>query len=242
MKLYVYCLAEGVDVLEQPTLGISGAPVRVLKSENLSVLVSELNEDSVPVTRDNALAHAAVVRSVLDHATPLPFRFGTIVTEDQLRSYLSTHKSSLEKKVDSLRGCVEMSVKIIWENSDEKQVEAQDRTEATAEGVGTSFLAEKRRQIIGDEHRAAKATEISTWLHENLGGLIREEQVTIRPTERLVLAAAHLIDRDKITQYREKAAETCQNRPELHFLLSGPWPPYSFANIELEFLTQFGVT
>jgi hypothetical protein len=108
--------------------------------------------------------------------------------------------------------------------------------------MGTNFLAEKRRQIIGDEQRAAEATGISTWLHESLSELIRAEQVTIRPTERLVLAAAHLIERDKITQYRQKAAETCQNRPDLHFLLSGPWPPYSFANIELEFKTQFGVS
>ena len=242
MKLYVYCLVEGVDVLEQSTLGISGASVRILKSENFSVLVSDLNEDSVPVTRDNALAHAAVVRSVLDRTTPLPFRFGTIVTDEQLQSFLSTHNPALENKMDSLRGCVEMSVKIIWENSEEKQLETHDKTQAGAAGKGTSFLAEKRRQIIGDEQRAAEANEISKWLHENLGGLIREEQVTIRPTERLVLAAAHLIERDKITQYRQKAAETCQNRPELHFLLSGPWPPYSFANIGLEFKTQFGVT
>ena len=238
MKLYVYCLAEGMDVLEQPTLGIAGAPVRVLKSENFSVLVSDLDADSVPVTRENALAHAAVVRSVLDHTTPLPFRFGTIVTEQQLQSYLSAHKATLENKLASVRGCVEMSVKIIWKNSAETQPETYDTGQAT----GTSFLAAKRRQIIGDEQRAVEATEISTWLHENLSGLIRDEQVTIRPTERLVLAAAHLIEREKIAQYRREVAETCQNRPELHFLLSGPWPPYSFANIELEFSRQFGVS
>ena len=241
MKLYVYCLAEGIDVLNQPTLGISAAPVRVLKSENLSALVSDLDADSVPVTRDNALAHAAVVRSVLDHTTPLPCRFGTIVTEQQLHSYLSTHKPRLENKLATLRGCVEMSVKIIWETSAEEQPDKHDKAEASEQGVGTSFLAEKRRQLMGDEQRAAEATKISTWLHEHLSGLIRDEQVTVRPADRLVLSAAHLIERDKITPYRAKVAETCRNRPELHFLLSGPWPPYSFANIELEFKTQFGV-
>ena len=80
MKLYVYCLAEGIDVLREPARGISGVAVRVLKIENLSVLVSDLDADSVRVTRENALAHAAVVRSVLDYSTPLPFRFGTVVS------------------------------------------------------------------------------------------------------------------------------------------------------------------
>jgi hypothetical protein len=241
MKLYLYCLVEGIEVLEQPTLGISGAPVRILQTENLSVLVSDLDVDSVPVTRENALTHASVVRSVLDRTAPLPFRFGTIVAEQQLQSYISTHKPALENKLASLRGCVEMSVKIIWKNAAEKQAEMHDKTQASEQRAGTTFLAEKRRQIIGDEHRAAEATGISTWLRDSLSGLIRDEVVTIRPTERLVLSAAHLVERDKIALYRKTAAEICQNRPELHFLLSGPWPPYSFANIELEFKTQFGV-
>ena len=240
MKLYVYCLAEGIDKLEHQTLGVSGAPVRLVKTENLSVLVSDVDVDSVPVTRENALAHASVVRSVLDYTTPLPCRFGTIVTEQQLQSYLSARKPALESKLESLRGCVEMSVKIIWKNAAQK--ETYDTTTAGEQGIGTTFLAEKRRQIIGDEQRAAEATEIATWLRENLRELTRDEQVTIRPTERLVLSAAHLIERDRMTQYRVKVAEICQNRPELHFLLSGPWPPYSFANIDLEFKTQFGVS
>ncbi len=238
MKLYVYCLVEGVETLEGP-VGISGASVKVLKTENLSVLVSDLDADSVPVTRENALTHASVVRSVLDYSTPLPFRFGTVVTEQQLTSYVSAHKPALETKLASVRGCVEMNVKIIWENSGEKQAPPQD---VNQEGAGTAFLKEKRRQIIGDEHRAAEAAKISTWVHENLSTVIRDEQVTLSPMERLVLSAAHLIERGKILPYREAVAEMRQKRPELHFLSSGPWPPYSFANIGLEFKTQFGVS
>jgi hypothetical protein len=239
MKLYVYCLVEGIEQLEQPVLGISGAPVRVFKTSDLSVLVSDLNADSVAVTRENALAHAAVVRSTLDRVTPLPFRFGTIVTEQQLLNYLSSRKPALETKLASVRGCVEMSVKIIWDTIQPEQ--HTDEAEST-QGPGASFLAAKRRKILGDESKAAQASEISTWLHEQVSGLIRDELVTLRPAEKLVLSAAHLVERSRIGQYREKSAEFRRNRPELHFLLSGPWPPYSFANIELEFKTPFGVS
>lgn len=238
MKLYAYCLAEGIDSLEDPVLGVSGAAVRSLKIDHWSVLVSELDVDSVPVTRENALAHAAVVRSILDRTTPLPFRFGTIVTEQQLRNYVSARRGALETKLSALRGCIEMSVKIISEGT---QAEPGTSTPEPA-GPGASFLAEKRRQILGDESRATLAGEISAWLHEQVTGLIRAEQVTLRPTEKLVLSAAHLVERAKMTQYRQRLGEARQNRPELHFLFSGPWPPYSFANIELEFKTQFGVS
>jgi hypothetical protein len=238
MKSYVYCVAEGLDVLAGPTNGISGAPVRLFRADELVVLVSDYDLDAVAVTREHALAHAAVVRSVLDRATPLPFRFGTLVTEQQLRDYLAARKPALQNKLEQVRDCVEMSVKIIWDAAGG----AGEQPAVAGKGVGASFLEEKRRELLGDEARAEQATQLSTWLREIIGSLTRDEQVTLRPAEKLVLAAAHLVERAKIVAYREKLAKARQHRPELHFLFSGPWPPYTFANIELEFKTQFGVS
>jgi len=238
MKLYAYCVAEGLDVLAGPTNGISGAPVRLFKADELVVLVSDYNLDAVAVTREHALAHAAVVRSVLDRTTPLPFRFGTLVTEQQLRDYLAARKPAVQNKLAQVRDCVEMSVKIIWD----APAGVGERRVVAGKGIGASFLEEKRRELLGDEARAEEATQLSTWLREIVGGLTRDEQVTLRPTEKLVLAAAHLVERARISEYQETLAKARQGRPELHFLFSGPWPPYTFANIELEFKTQFGVS
>jgi hypothetical protein len=241
MKLYAYCLAEDLDTLGDSPLGISGASVRLLKIDDLSVLVSDADIDAVTVTRDNALAHAAIVRSILGQTTPLPFRFGTLVTEQQLRSFVSTRKSALANKLAHVRGCVEMSVKIIWQPSDEQKAKP-DTQFSEPQGAGATFLTKKRREILGDERSATWAAEISAWLHDQISGLTCDEQVTVRPSERLLLAAAHLVERGKIQRYRARVGEARENRPELHFLTSGPWPPYSFANIELEFKTQFGVS
>ncbi|HKN83745.1 MAG TPA: GvpL/GvpF family gas vesicle protein [Pyrinomonadaceae bacterium] len=240
MKLYLYCLLEGIAQLDQLPQGISNAPVRLLPIDDLAVLVSDVDKDAVAVTRETALAHAAVVRSVLDRTTPLPFRFGTLVSEEQLRSYLSTRKPALENDLRLVRGCVEMGVKIIWSISNNDPHEQQLSDEK--QGAGSRFLEEKRREILGDEQRPAQATEISGWLHESIGELICDEHVAVRPSEKLVLTAAHLVERNKIRQYREKIAEARASRPDLHFLMSGPWPPYTFANIELEFKTRFGVS
>src|SRR5262249_53062339 len=142
MKLYAYCLAEDLDT-DGSISGISGAPVRLLKIDSLAVLVSDTDIDAVPVTKENALTHAAVVRSILDQTTPLPFRFGTLVTEQQLRNYISAHKPALEQKLTHVRGCVEMSVKIIWDLPNGKNSEAPN---AEPQLTGTTFLAEKRRE------------------------------------------------------------------------------------------------
>jgi hypothetical protein len=238
MKLYVYGIAESIDSLAETIRGVAEAPVRWLKIDELAVLVSDLEIDATPVSRENVLAHAAVVRSVLDRTTPLPFRFGTLVTEAQLRSYISARKSALEAKLEHVRDCVEMSVKIIWPTPPQEHEEET----ASAQGTGTAFLNEKRRELLGAEHRSTEAKEVSNWLQKGVSGLTRDELITVRAAEKVMLAAAHLVQRAQLEAYREKVIEARANRPDLHFLLSGPWPPYSFVNIELEFKTQFGVS
>lgn len=238
MKLYVYCLAEKIDAFAAPVTGISGTRVNLIKIEDFSALVSEFEGDSAPpVTRDNVLAHAAVVSSMLDETTPLPFRFGTIVSEERLRSYVASHKAALEAKFTQIRGCVEMSVKII-SNTDQADLEEND----DAEGPGARFLKQKRRELLGGERRTEEAKQVAAWLKEQLGTYPQQEEITLCPTEKLIVAAAHLVTRDHVAAYRDRLASARKTRPELHFLVSGPWPPYTFCNIELEFKTQFGVS
>lgn len=238
MRLYVYCLADAINAL--PALsGISGARVDLIKVEDFSLLVSEFKVDAAPpVTRENALAHAAVVGSVLNETTPLPFRFGTVPTEEQLRSYITSHRDALEAKLAQVRGCVEMSVKII-SNPDDTDLEVADES---TQGPGARFLKEKQRELLGSERRGEEAKQVAAWLKSQVEIYARQEEVSLCPTEKLIVAAAHLVAREQVAEYRGRLAAARKTRSELHFLVSGPWPPYTFSNIELEFKTQFGVS
>lgn len=238
MKLYVYCLIEGVDELPHSLHGVGGASVRSLQCEQLSLLVSDFAADAIPVTRENVLAHAAVVQTALESTTPLPFRFGALVNEEQLHSYVRSKHELLLAKLEQVRGCVEMSVKIIWD---------RDWTEAAATKIGdqkpgTAFLAEKRRKILGGEVREQEAKRVAEWLGGQMREVVRGIDSKTNASSKLILTAAYLVERNRLDEFRQRVADAGQQRPELHFLASGPWAPYSFANIDLEFKTQFGVS
>jgi Gas vesicle synthesis protein GvpL/GvpF len=246
MKLYVYCLAD-IDAFPPDTTGLEGRKLTLMTVDDLSVVVSAFDGDAVPVTRDHILRHEAVVRSILERTTPLPFRFGTLVTEQQLHNYLTTRRTDLETKLANVRGCAEMNVKIIWNQSLlRKNLEASEQGyggERMAKlGAGAAFLFSKQREAHGNRFLADHAAELASWLKAQVAGLVRAEQVTVRPNEKLVLAAAHLVERELLQPYRQKVSEAFAEKPELHFMQSGPWPPYSFANIDLEFKTPFGVS
>jgi hypothetical protein len=120
-----------------------------------------------------------------------------------------------------------MSVKIIWQRE-----RAAGEGEETAAGAGTSFLLRKRRELLGEGEAEGRAAEVEAWLGRTVEGLVRESLVSLRPSENLILAAAHLVERARLGEYRRALDRAKTERPELHFLTSGAWPPYSFSRAD----------
>src|SRR5829696_414475 len=154
MKLYVYCLAEAVDRLDKTLCGVSGEPVRIASFEDLSALVSVCRSDAFKVTRKNVLAHHEVVRSITKQTTPLPARFGTLVTVQQLGNYVSTHQQAIKARLAHVRGRVEMNVRMISTITGPDT--SQDSKNEIVSGPGTAFLLEKQRALLRKEAGVAQ--------------------------------------------------------------------------------------
>jgi hypothetical protein len=242
MKLYVYCIAEGGVRVRKLPRGLFGASVRLLKIDDLAVLVSSYRGSADRI--EDAMTHHQVVRSIQKQTTSLPVRFGTIVTEQQLRKFISMHRRAISANLSHVRGRAEMNVRMSGTITGNDVPEAT-KDEAQTVGPGTAFLLEKRSEVLREDRREQQKTTLSAWLHEKLGNLIKDERLNfvLSPTQKAFLARAdHLVDREHVQTYREQMAKAIAERPEIHFMVSGPWPPYSFANIELEFKSHFGVS
>ena len=139
--------------------GVSGAQVRLLKIDDIAALVSDVETDVVQVNRENVLDHAGVVRSVFDRTTPLPFRFGTLVTEQQLEATLQVENPLSKRKART-------RARLRRDEREDHMEGFRERIRLNSpfaeQGTGTAFLAEKRREILGDERRAAEAKEIAS--------------------------------------------------------------------------------
>jgi hypothetical protein len=246
MKFYVYCLSdEATPALVEGLSGVAGAAPGLIRYGNLSAVASEFTEERIPLTRENVEAHNRVNAHLLAHTTPLPFRFGTLVAPQQLDAYVHAHEAALAATLERVRGAVEMSLKIIWDaEAERREAEQEEGAElgrgagaaagveggGGASGAGTAFLAAKRREMAGDAALESRAGEIREWLAENLGDTIREERVMVNASQALVVRAAHLVERVRLEEYRERLRRLREERrARLRFLTSGAWPPYSFS-------------
>ncbi len=235
---YLYCLSDDLapGVLDE-TRGVAGGALSLIEVEGIRAVVSEFNETKIAVNRENVWAHERVVSRVLQETTPLPFRFGTLADAKRLESYISSQKSNLLRSLDRVRGAVEMSVKIIWKEagttaeSDQQPSLASPSPGVTTAGEGTRFLLQKRSKIIGDDEAKTRSDELRDWLEEHLKEIARDASMEVRPTDSMVISASHLVGRENVSAYRQLMDAARSSKPELRFLISGPWAPYSFSDL-----------
>lgn len=248
MKLYGYCVALNDKVGSITVDGVEGIPVETLVEGDLVALVSGYHSDRVPVTRSNVLQHEKVVRAALEISTPLPFRFGTLLTSGQLSNYLKSRSDSLKAKLVEVNGCVEMNIKIIWNppydssTTNEQPLVTGANAEEGGQGRGARFLLRKRDKFLGEEKAGESAETVRTWIDSSVRPFTKAQLINVKPENKLVLSGAYLVSRDHLEAFRVRVNEIRQERPELKFLLSGPWAPYTFSNIDLEFQLQIGVS
>lgn len=242
LNSYLYCVTHEDPNFKDELSGLDGQSVEVLNHDTLFVVASKFDGEMVPVTRENVLQHEAIVRTTFSTTTVLPFRFGCLVTMSGLRSYLTTRERALLERLAQVRDCVEMSVKIIWQNASETEDSGSVLPNLDEAGAGTAFLMFKRRELRGNDQVEQEARELEAWLGAGLRDIVRQEQITIEPKQRLVLSASYLVERVRLADYRRELGRLQAERTNLHFLSSGPWPPYTFSNIDLEFGPRFGVS
>jgi hypothetical protein len=236
MGLYVYCLGDGLSgAAFEGLTGVGRARVRVLELGALSAVVSEAEQDATAVNEENLLAHNRVNAAALAVTTPLPCRFGTRAAPERLAEYVSANGAALAAALARVRGCVEMSVKLM-ERSEVRGQRSEVESEAGAAGpgaagAGTEFLLKKRRELLGEEGARRRAEEAAAWLASGVGELARETAARLSPSEAIILRAAHLVERARAAEYRTRLRSFAAGREDLRLLTSGPWPPYNFSEI-----------
>ena len=86
-------------------------------------------------------------------------------------------------------------------------------------------------KVIKKEEVSEEASqEILTQLHE----LSVKSVAGDKFSERLLLNNSFLVEKNKFAQFSDKVGELEQKYPDLKFIYTGPWPAYSFVDINIK--------
>jgi hypothetical protein len=236
MAWYAYCIGEKQAFPElarhrkpvpmESLVGVSGNQVFLYPASDLAVIVSEHNPLE-SLNQKSGVDHARVIADCFQHSTVLPFRFGTVFSDDEsLRKSIRSNQRQFLSNIDKLRGKTEMHLKIFVDDACGR---APERS-LPAEGAGREYLSNLRENATRTRERQTRARAVSFQMHRLF--LPLDEEVSCRLTEsgKMVLDIAHLIDRKCVERYQNKFASTSALMRECQMQVSGPWPPYHFVH------------
>jgi Gas vesicle synthesis protein GvpL/GvpF len=240
MALHVYGVVSAATRLPGTLRGRREAPVRLIVHSDLAAVVSDVDADA-RIRRDDLLAHARVLESLVEASTVLPMRFGVIVETDEevARNILEPGEGGLTGLLRSFDGCVQLTVKAHHDQDQALRHLLRERPDLRAlrdqTGKGPAFYAAQLK--LGEAIAAGLEALVSSdaaMLHDELSGIAERIVLGDVAGHNQVLNAALLVQRTARTRTDEAIARLSRTLPDrLRLRYIGPQPPYSFVDGEL---------
>jgi len=211
---YLYAIVDRLPARwRPPTAGIGGASVVPRRIDNVVVLGSLI--DTVPAPSPRTLAlHQDIVAALVDARATLPFRYGTAVPAVELPGWLAARRGLVGAALGSVRGCVEMTVKLLrLDCAIGDQLAGRDRsrrTGATADGPG-------ERELQALAQALAERAALPQWRYRPSGS-----------AGNVAASVAFLVPRTDLTGFLARIAPVASHAVGIAVVPTGPWAPYSF--------------
>jgi hypothetical protein len=214
VSVYLYAIA-GAEAEVPAGGGLHGASVRAVRTPALSAVVSNAEGAESLTAESDLWDHELVVEQLMDDNDVLPVRFGTVLgDESEVERLLVDREDELKGALERVAGCVEVSVRAaILAPSNEHDTERP--------GSGTEYMQEALRRRLVAEH-------LSESIDRSLGPLARESRITPSADAGRTVTGAWLIDRGRLAEFRDRAAQLNADTEYAELVCTGPWPPYSF--------------
>lgn len=212
--------------------GVRGERLRRISFQRVDVIVGQMASPPKP-TGVAVRRYDTVMRTLGDRFPAiLPARFGTCVVDvEELAFIVKTRQASFVKSLRLVRNRVQMTVRIFSPQpraSEGRRLPGRDGgrrggTEVAREGrrSGAQYLRERAeiaRYLPGSEPiRAA----VKKW--------VKAERIERHEGQRFAGSIFHLVARSAVRPYH-RALERAAMAADVTTIISGPWPPYAFAD------------
>ena len=201
--------------------GASGERLRRTRVAGLDLVIGSVARVPRPTAAALRRYDVAVRQLMATHGSVLPARHGTCAaTLDELTHVIQERRDALRRSLRLVRHRVQMTVRV-FSGSESVQSRFRVGSEWSDEATqGRQYLQRRaaEMQIPGSEPLRAA---VKTW--------VRAERVERHDRGRLAGSIYHLVPRGATAAYRislQRAALAA----DLTIVVSGPWPPYAFAD------------
>ncbi len=184
--------------------------------------------DAVPTPSIDAVRRH---NDIVEHAmaagdTPLPLRFGQCFGSlEALDAAFDEREERLSAALAAVAGCAEYGIQVL----DPARERIPAASAAAPAGSGREYLRMLAVRQAAERAIDSRGRELAAEIRAQVGAAVEGERIEALQTTHGIVRLVHLVHHDAGGRYLEGLDVVRARLPELRFLVSGPWPPYSFA-------------
>jgi Gas vesicle synthesis protein GvpL/GvpF len=252
--VWVYAVCSDADENNiEAAVGVDGETPRLVREADLTAVVGSVDLTSfgeeglrrslndLDQLESIARAHHDVIRAVAGPRPVLPSRLATVYEDDSgVRTALREHRGAFAAALERVGGRQEWGVKAYRQRVDHAATSEPGPPKDPA-GSGTAYLRRRQEALSAQESSRKSIMAGAETLYAQLSALAvsvrrhRPQDPQLSGDDRwMALNAAYLVDDDQAETFAEEVAALARTLPELAVEVTGPWPPYSFADVDEE--------
>lgn len=250
--MWLYGVTDDVAApLTGELIGVGASVVRLLPTAGLVAVVADVEQEEFGeiALRQNledlgwleqtARAHHAVIEAVAKRHPVVPMRLATVYNSDaSVAEMLRDRAADFRDALSRIAECGEWGVKAFAVPPGDQGAAAgtaADGQDGSATGPGAAYLRRRRAQLTARTDARREAMASARDVYERLCRLAvsarlyppQAPDLTGQPAP-MVLNAAYLVADRQADAFAAALNELRGEYPSLQFMLTGPWPAYSF--------------
>ena len=243
-------LSDKINPGRIPTLlseikGIAGADLVAVSFDQVSAVVSDIEKADLIANQTNAFAFASVIETLAQQYPLLPMRFGSIMeSTDSIQEMLEKNYPEFLNNLLKVENKSEFGLKIFCD-TEKLKAELKTKSEVTNETSQKPASESKDsvfKEYINQKLKAHRLEEmllnyVDSIIAEFTGFLVQLEavkKIKKMTTATTIIDAVFLLEKDKKAELIQAIEDLQHKYSGLNFILTGPWPPYSFVDITLK--------
>ena len=248
--IYLYAIAHKFNPSLDPPVGIENQGVYQINCNAFALIVSPtLTTKEITLSKEAIYGHEKIVEFYHGHMDLLPVRFNTVFdNEAVLISTLKPYSLEIETNLAKVSDCIEMGVKALVK--DQKDVIARSASDEAisnrneiASPSARNDVNSKAKKYILDKFSVYKEAFCLQEKYKSQGKTIYnllEEcsrqgiKLPIAANSHLILNSVFLVQKKSLNNFKTKFQTIKQDFADFAFLLSGPWPTYSFVDFSIK--------
>ena len=235
-----------LDLLLKYMRSISGTPLAAIPVNGVTAIVSDLNKHDLVADKMSAIAYAGIIEELAKSYTVIPVRFPSFLgSEIEVEEMINRNLEGILDNFKKIENKAEFGLKIFCDKkvlketlwlkrieTDLKPVACE--SEATGPSVYREWIDKKLKEYQVEEQITTFVNSIVAVINESVSPIHAGCKFKKMVSETLILDAIFLIKKKDKTVLVEMVKALEIQFEVLTFVLTGPWPAYSFVDFTVK--------